>query len=361
MAISPRQRFLQYVTNPRGALPVVSPFLPHQPVIRAALAHLGLSAGDDFVANEITLARRLGYQPMFMTDFETLLFPWKEERVEGDTVVSTIEVAGARWERKVSRSLGAWGSEDAFPVKEPQDHRTLALICEAVADRTDAIRAYFRAWRQRAGEEGVIVLGHPHVSWLGCQIGPQTMLLHWADDPDLYRSSMEAVYRASLVIMEIALAEGIDFMSESSYGLEMSSPALIEAQDLPYIRRLSTWTHRRGGKFWYHNCGHTRTLIRSGVFDRMGADLIETVAPPPCGDNDLGESRRMLDREIVSKGNFDLGLLREGTVDQVTAATRAMVASVRRFPHVFSTADAVLEGTPPANFIAFVETALREA
>ena len=361
MAISPRQRFLQYVRYPQGALPVVSPFLPHQPVVKAALAYLGLPIRDDFVANEITLARHLGYQPMFMTDFETLLFPWREERVEGDTVVSSIEVGGVRWERKVSRSLGAWGSEDAFPVRAPEDHQKLSIVCEAVPERADSIRQYFRAWRQRVGEEGVIVLGHPHVSWLGCQIGPQTMLMQWADAPDLFRSSMEAVYRASLVIMEIALAEGIDFMSESSYGLEMSSPALIEEVDLPYIRRLSAWTHERGGKFWYHNCGHTRALIRSGLFDRMGADVIETVAPPPCGDNDLGESRRMLDREIVTKGNLDLGLLRQGTVDQVKAATRAMVDAVRRFPHIFSTADAVLEGTPPANYVAFVETALQEA
>ena len=66
------------------------------------------------------------------------------------------------------------------------------------------------------------------------------------------------------------MQEGIDFMSESGYGLEMISPARFVAQDLPYTRRLADWTHERGGLFWYHNCGQTRQLIRNGSFDRPG-------------------------------------------------------------------------------------------
>ena len=54
---------------------------------------------------------------------------------------------------------------------------------------------------------------------------------------------MEAVYQASLVVMSIALREGIDFMSDSSYGLEMTSPALFRSMDLPHIQRFAAWTH----------------------------------------------------------------------------------------------------------------------
>ncbi len=37
-----------------------------------------------------------------------------------------------------------------------------------------------------------------------------------------------------------------------------------------------------------------------------------------------------------------------------------MVSAVRGYAHIHSTADAVLTGTPPENFVAFVRTA-REA
>jgi hypothetical protein len=340
----------------------VSPFLPHATVIAAVLRLLGLPVADDPVVNEVAAARSLGYEPMFMTDFEALLFPWKEdaERSDAETVVSVIQTGSETWVRRSSRKQGVWGDEDAFPVQAAADHEKLQAVCAAVPGRAAEITHYFREWRNRVGEDGVIVMGHPHVSWLGCQVGPGRMFLQWSDDPGRYRASMEAVYDASLVIMEIALGEGIDFMSDSTYGLEMGSPSLLSDMDLPFLRRFSRWTHDRGGLFWYHNCGHTRKLIRSGFFDRIGADVIETIAPPPCGDNDLAESRRRLSRSVCSKGNLDLAVLRDGTPSEVGDAAAEMVRAVDGFPHIFSTADAVLEGTPPENFIAFVQAARKQ-
>ncbi len=73
----------------------------------------------------------------------------------------------------------------------------------------------------------MIVIGHPHPSWLGYQINPSSIFFQWSDFPEIYEKSMEAIFEASLVVMAIAVEEGIDFMSDSSYGLEMTSPALL--------------------------------------------------------------------------------------------------------------------------------------
>jgi uroporphyrinogen-III decarboxylase len=157
--------------------------------------------------------------------------------------------------------------------------------------------------------------------------------------------------------MSIAMDEGIDFMSDSSYGLEMTSPELFRRMDLPYIQKFAAWTHDRGGLFWYHNCGFTRRLILDGTFNRLGADVIETIAPPPEGDNDLAESRAGLDRRICSKGNFSLGTLRDAPACTIKKEAERMVDAVRGSPHIRSTADAVLPGTPPEHFVAFIEAA----
>jgi uroporphyrinogen-III decarboxylase len=171
---------------------------------------------------------------------------------------------------------------------------------------------------------------------------------------------MDAVFRASLFVMSLALEEGIDFMSDSSYGLEMTSPALFRNMDLPYIQAFARWTREHGGLFWYHNCGFTSTLIKDGTFNLLGANVIETLAAPPEGDNDLAESRRALDRNICSKGNLNLTTLRDGTPEQITAEVHRIVSAVRGYPHIVSTADAVLPGTAPENFVAFVEAARAE-
>lgn len=358
MTLSPRRRFLNGVRETHPPAPVISPFLPHYDVIAGTLRDLRLPVSGDPVADEITLSRELGYQPMFMTDCAGLIFDWRtdESRSTPATAFQVIPVASGEWTRTTPRVEVPWSDVTPCPVQTAGDHRKLVEVCEHVGTKADRIRAYFREWRTRVGEDGVIVLGHPHPSWLGYQINPSNIFYHWTDLHDEYVRSMDALAEAALEVMRIALEEGIDFMSDSSYGLEMTSPALFAVMDLPYIRRFADWTHEHGGLFWYHNCGFTRSLILQGVFDTLGADVIETIAPPPEGDNELGESRRALSRTICSKGNLNLRVLRDGTPGEVAAATRGIVPAVAGYPHIFSTADAVLPGTPPENFVTFIRT-----
>jgi hypothetical protein len=362
--MTPREGFLSYVRGVPGARPIVSPFLPHPEVVVRTLTHLSLpNEGDDFIRNEIRLARALDYEPMFMTDCSGLIFPWQDnaELSNNESLVSTIDTAHGQWTRTVSRALGTWGDETGFPVKTEQDHEMLQQVCAEVGGREDTIRKYFRDFRARVGNDGVIVIGHPHVSWLGYQASQQNLIFHRADFPQTFARSMDAIMKASLFVLRIALEEGIDFMSESCSGLEMTSPQEFDLIDLPVLIRLAEWTHEQGGLFWYHNCGQTRELIASGRFNRFAPDVLETIAPPPEGDNDLALSRRALDSRICSKGNLSLGTLREGTVEDVVRETKAMVDAVRGFRHIYSTADGVLQGTPPENLVAFVRTAARAA
>jgi hypothetical protein len=364
MVHSARQRFIDYVRRVPGARPIVSPFLPKPEVVEATLRYLGLPVQEnDPIENEIRLARALDYEPMFMTDCTGLIFPWREDPSSSDSkwIISTIQTSKGTWTRRVSRALGEWGDDSGFPVKAEADHEMLVSVCKEVEKREAEIRQYFRRWRERVGEDGVIVIGHPHIGRLGFQISQQNMVYHDVDYPQTFKRSMEAIYQAALVVFGIAMEEGIDFMSESTYGLEMISPERFDTQDLPYLCRLADWTHQRGGLFWYHNCGMTRQMILSGRFNRFHADVLETIAPPPEGDNDLAESRRHLDPAICSKGNLSLRLLRDGSVQEVIQATREMIAAVRGYAHIFSTADAVLPGTPPENLIAFVRTAREES
>jgi len=359
--VSARQRFLDYVRRVPGARPVVSPFLPHLPVVEQTLQFLGLPQAEDAVQNRIRLSQALDYEPMFMTDCHGLIFPWQEDvdaSTEGE-LVSIIPTPKGTWVRRAPRSWSAWGGDDSgFPVQTEADHDMLVAVCDAIGDREDVIQRYYRSFRQQVGEAGVIVIGHPHVTWLAYQIGQEASHYHYRDYPEAFMKSMDAICEAAQYVFGIALEEGIDFMSESSAGLEFTSPRLYDQQDLPYLRILSDWTHDHGGLFWYHNCGWTRQLILSGRLNLFHADVIETLSPPPEGDNaDLSESRRHLDVSICSKGNVSLILLRDGTPEDVEQATREMVTAVRGYAHIHSTADAVLTGTPPENYVAHIRAA----
>lgn len=359
MKSTPRQRFLSYVRNHQNSRSIVSPFLPNPGVIQQTLKYLNLPVTTDDVKNEIQLARHLDYEPMFMAELTNLIFNWQIDasRSNDQFEVSVIPIPKGEWVRKFPRKEIQWNDDVLCPVQTEKDHEFFVAVCEQVGDKAEKIRQYYRQFRQRVGEDGVIVLGHPHPSWLGYQISPSLIFYHWHDFRATFIRSMDALFEAALFVMNIAMEEGIDFMSDSSYGLEMTSPSLFAAMDLPYIQKFARWTHERNGLFWYHNCGYTRKLILDGTFNMMGADVIETVAPPPEGDNDLAESRKYIDPKICSKGNFNLHLLRDGDPDQVAEMTKKMVESIRGWKHIFSTADGVLPGTPPGNYIAFVKTA----
>ena len=361
---APRRRFLDYVNDPFGSRPVVSPFCPHPTVVEGALKLLDLPVGDDPFVNEFRLANELDYEPMVFARCSSLIFPWVEDpdRSDEDTIVSVLPTSKGEWIMQAPREGGGWGASDSqFPVKGVADFGMFIQVCEEVAEKHDDIMRSFRELRARVGDNAVILINHPHISWLGLQAGQQELFYLYHDFPDEFRRAMDAHAAAVEYVFSIALEEGIDFMSESSYGLEMISPAHAEEVDLPYLKRLSDWTRSRGRLFWYHNCGATSKLIENGFVNRFMPHVCETVAPPPEGDNDLGESRKHLDRSICSKGNLSLVLLRDGTEDEVRDATRRMVESVRGYAHIHSTADTVLPGTPPENLIAFIQTAREES
>jgi hypothetical protein len=331
-------------------------------VVRNTLDYLDEPVGHDDIQNEVRLGGLLDYEPMFMTELAELIFNWRDLPDESDEEweIATIETGLGTWTRRRRRGHDQWNDEAGCPIQTEKDHSFFVAVCEQVGEREQAIRSYYRDFRNRVGEGGVIVIGHPHPSWLGFQISPSMLFYHWTDLQKTFVQSMEALVEASLFVMQIALEEGVDFMSDSSYGLEMTSPRLFEEMDLPYIQRFSSWTHERGSLFWYHNCGFTRRLILDGYFNRLGADLIETIAPPPEGDNDLTESRARIDPDTCTKGNLNLGLLRDATPGDVCERTRRMIGAVRDTRHIYSTADGVLEGTPPENYIAFVQTVRAE-
>jgi len=358
MTLSKRERFLSYVRSDKNE-PIVSPFLPDPDVIKNTLAFLGMGSGEDYIKNEIRLSKELDYEPMFMTEFSSLIFPWQEDKMKSDELykICTIHTSKGEWQHKFPKDEMPWSDTADHPIKSEKDHANFVLVCEQIGDRDKEIRNYFRDFRNRVGDGGVVVAGHPHPSWLGYQVSPQAIYYQWNDFPKTYKKSMDAFFEASKFVMLIAIEEGIDFMSDSSYGLEMTSPQLFRVMDLPYIHGFSKFAHERDSLFWYHNCGFTHRLIKDGSFNSMGADVIETIAPPPEGDNDLAESRKFVDPKICTKGNLNLNLLRDGTPDQIRTETEEMIKAVSGYKHILSTADAVLPGTPPENFIAFVRSA----
>ncbi|MCC7360883.1 MAG: hypothetical protein IT317_15480 [Anaerolineales bacterium] len=189
---TPRQRFIDCVRHAPGAAPVVSPFLPKPELLEKTLVALGEPVTHDPIDDEIRVSAALGYEPMFMIDLHAPLY-------------------------------GA--DVDAGPLIE-DEAGIYALIerTRTVEAREPEIRRYYRQWRERIGEAGVIVNGHPQVGWLSARMTQENMFLLDHDFPATYAAAAEAIIVANMRVNEIAMEAGIDFMSEGTFGLELISP-----------------------------------------------------------------------------------------------------------------------------------------
>ena len=109
----------------------------------------------------------------------------------------------------------------------------------------------------------------------------------------------------------------------------------------------------------YHNCGEIMALAES--YKKLETDIVEPFAPPPLGDGNLVEAKRISDGRYTIVGNVDqVNVLKKGTLDDVRRVTKETVEVGKqggRF--ILQTADYLEYGTPVDHVKAFVETGLK--
>ncbi|HEX9972793.1 MAG TPA: hypothetical protein VGD14_12040, partial [bacterium] len=160
MNSTPRQRFLSYVRNHQNSRSIVSPFLPNPGVIKATLQFFNMPLTGNDIQNEIQLAKHLDYEPMFMAELTNLIFNWQvdESCSNAEYELSVIQTSKGEWVRTFPRKEIQWNDDVLCPVQTEKDHEFFVAVCEQVGDQAEKFRQYYRQFRQRVGEDGVIVL-----------------------------------------------------------------------------------------------------------------------------------------------------------------------------------------------------------
>ena len=115
-----------------------------------------------------------------------------------------------------------------------------------------------------------------------------------------------------------------------------------------------------GGFVLWHSCGHVKQLIEAGFYNECLPEVFETLSEPPVGNlPSLRWARERLDRRIVTKGNMPLGVLLNGSEDEVRAEVRRIREETRGYRHIVGLSDDVLNNTPLRNIKAYVDEGTR--
>ena len=102
-------------------------------------------------------------------------------------------------------------------------------------------------------------------------------------------------------------------------------------------------------------------MLTLGEYVSAGADVIETLTPPPVGDVDLVEAKRLYGGKTCLKGYIDLiYVLKHGTPELIEQTVREAIAvAAPGGGFILGTSDSIRDGTPEANVRAYFAAAHR--
>jgi uroporphyrinogen decarboxylase len=166
-----------------------------------------------------------------------------------------------------------------------------------------------------------------------------------AEQPAVWDGLLDRLSHATVGFLNTLIADGADL-----YQLFDSWAGMLSADE--YER----WAQPHHERVLAGATGVPRILfVKEGPYlDRMCASGAEVIS---LGSrHDLAAARRDYPR-LVFQGNVDEDILREGTPEQVVAATRACVAAGGGHRHIVNLNHGVDKGTPVANFEAYVRAA----
>ncbi len=285
-----------------------------------------------------------------------------KEESDGSTYwQETIELKSGLKKRVVANKPGtiSWLAEPA--VKKESDFDLIDFYADQIALNADSVASYCKEYSKKASDNFLIpsaaLLTAFEVYYL---IDYPDMPLFFMDYEDRYIKSVKKVHQANLIVMEKLAKVGIECFFTGSAGLELLSPGIFEKAIIPFQREFNNRARQFDCISNYHICGHSRKLIECGVIDRIKPTIFETCSTPPCGNNvSLRAAVDGISPDIITKGNLELDLLRNGTVDEIIAAANDIIESTKHRRHIIGLADAtIIEGTPEENIRAFIGTAV---
>lgn len=229
---------------------------------------------------------------------------------------------------------------------------------EFTTETIDTGRAYL-------GEDGTAagIVGIPGLAALaGAFDGKVETASYFAYDYpellDVYRERAEA---AILRRVERLFDADVDYIQLGSSGmLTLSTPELFRRLCLPTIKRVTRICREAGILTELHCCGKERLVVEA-CHDETDLDSINPLQPPPMGDCDLAEIKRLFGDTLCLKGNVGVtDPLFAGTPEDVERdVIRCMEAAKAGGRFILFSEEGIGGNTPVENVEQYVEVGKR--
>ena len=150
--------------------------------------------------------------------------------------------------------------------------------------------------------------------------GYQNAMLALVADPGKAKAILERLTEASVVWAIAQGKHGVDavLISSAFAGGGFISPKMYEQFVVPYERRVAEAVKAHGVPIYTHTCGKIGDRLE--LMASTGTMGVDTLDPPPLGNVELADAKRLIGERLFLKGNLDsVALLHYKTEEEVVA------------------------------------------
>ncbi len=141
--------------------------------------------------------------------------------------------------------------------------------------------------------------------------------------------------------------------------LTLQSPKIFRELSLPTLKTLTRMAKEADVPSHLHSCGREKYLVEAAV-NETDLSSIEPLEPPPAGDCDLAEIKKLYGKKIALKGNIQTTFLFMASPKEVERAAKQCIDAAKEGGgYVLSTGDQVGRDTPDANLFAMIKAGRR--
>ncbi len=244
-------------------------------------------------------------------------------------------------------------------IKEPADLERLRYVMP-IPQRVN-LDDYHEIDRL-VGDAGLVevTINPPLDHFLGDARGLTQLMMDYYLDRPFFDRMLAFFQEYALGVLKATLEAGARIIFGTWYYASLSagwSPIIFRECFVPLIRQHADMVHSYGGIYHIYDDGKMRLTL--GDYVDAGADVVETLTPPPVGDVDLAEAKRLYGERTCLKGYVDLlYVIKMGTPELVERTVReAIEIAAPGGGFILGTSDSIREGTPLENLRAYFAAA----
>jgi uroporphyrinogen decarboxylase len=246
-----------------------------------------------------------------------------------------------------------------YMIKEPADLERLAYVLPRVSKAT--ITRYHELSRT-VGERGIVemTVNAPLDYVLGDLRGSTQLMIDYYEDRPFFDRMFAFFQEYALQQLHDVLEGGVRYIFGTWFYASLSAGwgiPIFREVFTPLIKQHADLVHRYGGVYHIYDDGKMMESLPEYV--GAGADIVETLTPPPVGDVDLAAAKRLYGARTCLKGYIDLlYVIKEGTPALIDEAVRqAIEIAAPGGGFILGSSDSIRDGTPNENVRAYFDAA----